>query len=87
MKSHKITGDVHQDIDTVYDMVGYTESLVNGLVAEWQTQKLGVSDEYLEILKVQEAMSAALHNIHKVRNWREPKRIYGPLDKDYLKFA
>ena len=79
MKTHKITGDVHMDIDTVYDMVNYTESLVNGLVEEWQAQNLGVDTEYMELLNLQEAMKTAVHDIHKVRNWREPKRFYGPL--------
>lgn len=79
MKTHKLTGDVHLDIDTVYDMVNYTESLVNGLVEEWQAQKLGMDTEYFEILNLQEAMKTAVHDIDKVRNWREPKRFYGPL--------
>jgi hypothetical protein len=79
MKTHKITGDVHMDIDTVYDMVNYTESLVNGLVEEWQAQKLGMDTEYFEILNLQEAMKTAVYDIDKVRNWREPKRFYGPL--------
>ena len=79
MKTHKITGDVHMDIDTVYDMVNYTESLVNGLVEEWQAQNLGVDTEYMELLNLQEAMKTAVHDIDKVRNWREPKRFYGPL--------
>lgn len=67
------------DIDTVYDMVNYTESLVNGLVEEWQAQSLGVDTEYMELLNLQEAMKTAVHDIYKVRNWREPKRFYGPL--------
>ena len=67
------------DIDTVYDMVNYTESLVNGLVEEWQAQNLGVDTEYMELLNLQEAMKTAVHDIDKVRNWREPKRFYGPL--------
>ena len=79
MKTHKITGDVHADIDTVYDMVNYTEALVDGLVKEWQAQKLGMDTEYFEILNVLESMRDAVHSIHKVRNWREPKRFFGPL--------
>ena len=79
MKTHKITGNVHTDIDTVYDMVNYTESLVNGLVEEWQAQKLGINTEYMELLDVQNAMKTVVQNMHKVRNWREPKRFYGPL--------
>lgn len=67
------------DIDTVYDMVNYTESLVNGLVEEWQAQKLGMDTEYMELINLQEAMKTAVHDIDKVRNWREPKRFYGPL--------
>ena len=79
MNTHKITGNVHMDIDTVYDMVNYTESLVNGLVEEWQAQNLGVDTEYMELINLQEAMKTAVHDIDKVRNWREPKRFYGPL--------
>ena len=79
MKTHKITGNVHMDIDTVYDIVNYTESLVNGLVEEWQDQKLEINTEYMELLDVQNAMKTAVQNMHKVRNWREPKRFYGPL--------
>ena len=79
MKTHKITGNVHMDIDTVYDMVNYTESLVNGLVEEWVAQSLGIDTEYIELLDVQNAMKTAVQNMHKVRNWREPKRFYGPL--------
>lgn len=79
MKTHKITGDVHQDIDTVYDMVNYTKALVDGLVKEWQAQKLGISTEYMEILNLQDSMSKAENDIYKVRNWREPKRFYGTL--------
>ena len=67
------------DIDTVYDMVNYTESLVNGLVEEWRAQNLGVDTEYMELLDIQNAMKTAVQNMHKVRNWREPKRFYGPL--------
>ena len=79
MKTHKITGDVHQDIDTVYDMVNYTKALVDGLVAEWQAQNLGISKEYMEILNLQDSMSKAEQDIYKVRNWREPYRFFGPL--------
>lgn len=79
MKTHKITGDVHIDIDTVYDMVNYTESLVNGLVEEWQAQNLEVDAEYMELLDTQNAMKIAVQNMYKIRSWREPKRFYGPL--------
>ena len=73
MKTHKITGDLHMDIDTVYDMVNYTESLVNELAEEWQAQNLGVDAEYMELLDVQNAMKTAVQNMHKARNWREQK--------------
>ena len=79
MERKKLTGDVHTDIDSVYDSVNYTESLVSGLVKEWQAQKLGMDTEYFEILNVLESMRDAVHSIHKVRNWREPKRFFGPL--------
>ena len=79
MERKKLTGDVHKDIDAVYDSVNYTESLVDGLVKEWQAQKLGMDTEYFEILNVLESMREAVHSIHKVRNWREPKRFFGPL--------
>lgn len=79
MKTHKITGDVHIDIDTVYDMVNYTESLVNGLVEEWQAQNLEVDAEYMELLDTQNAMKIAVQNMYKIRSWREPKRFYDPL--------
>lgn len=79
MKTHKITGDVHFDIDIVYDMINYTESLVNGLIEEWQAQNLGVDAEYMELLDIQNAMKTIVQNMHKVRNWREPKRFHGPL--------
>ena len=79
MKTHKITGDVHIDIDTVYDMVNYTESLVNGLVEEWQAQNLGVDAEYMELLDTQNAMKIAVQNMYKIKSWRERKRFYGPL--------
>ncbi len=79
MERKKLTGDVHKDIDSVYDSINYTESLVDGLVKEWQAQKLGMDTEYFEILNVLESMREAAHSIHKVRNWREPKRFHGPL--------
>ena len=63
----------------MYDTVNYTESLLNGLVEEWQTQNLGVDAEYVELLDTQNAMKIAVQNMHKVRNWREPKRFYDPL--------
>ena len=60
-------------------MVNYTKAIVDGLVEEWQAQKLGVSEEYMEILNLQDSMAKAKNNIHKVRNWQEPKRFYGLL--------
>lgn len=79
MFKQKLTGDVHQDIDTVYDVVGYLAGMVDGLVKEWQAQNLGTDTEYMELLQVQESMKSVEHNMHKVRNWREPIRFYGPL--------
>ena len=79
MFKQKLTCDVHQDIDTVYDVVGYAKSMVDGLIKEWQAQNLGIDTEYMELLNVQDAMEKAEYNIDKVRNWREPKRFYGPL--------
>lgn len=79
MFKQKLTGDIHQDIDTVYDAVGHVATLLDGLVGEWQAQKLGIDTEYMELLNAQEAMKKVEHEIHKVRNWREPKRFYGPL--------
>lgn len=75
----KLTGDVRQDIDTIYDTVNYVESLVQGLVREWEGQNLGICSEYLDILALRDKMKSAAHDIHKVRNWYEPKRVYGPL--------
>ena len=52
----------------MYDTVNYTESLLNGLVEEWQTQNLGVDAEYVELLDTQNAMKIAVQSMHKVRN-------------------
>lgn len=82
----KLTGDVHQDIDKVYDAIGYTESLIEGLVKEWQAQKLGIDTEYTELLDAKDALNTASHSIFKVRNWREPKRVYGPLAREDMPF-
>ena len=83
---HKLTGDIHQDIDTVYGAVGYTEALIEGLVKEWQAQELGITTEYTELLDVKDALNTASHSIFKVRNWREPKRVYGPLAREDMPF-
>ena len=79
MLDFKLTGDIHNDIDVVYDAVNYVQSLVSCLQEEWEGQKLGISTEYLEILDVTKSMKGAANSIDKVRNWHEPKRFYGTL--------
>lgn len=67
--------NVTQDIDFIYDMVNYISAYVDGLVEEWQAQDLGITDEYTEIISLQEHMKAAKEYIHRIRDWREPKRV------------
>ena len=79
IKTHKLTGDIHDDIDTVYTAINYTECLIDGLVSEWQAQKLKVDSEYIELLDILDYLKDAQYAMNKVRNWYEPKRFYGPL--------
>ena len=79
IKTHKLTGDIHNDIDTVYTAIDYTECLVQGLVSEWQAQKLKVDTEYIVLLDILDKLKSAQHSMYKVRNWYEPRRFYGPL--------
>lgn len=76
---NKLTGNVHDDIDIVYDAVNYTEGLINRLIEEWEGQKLGICTEYMELRNALDSMKIVAHEMYKVRNFREPKRQYGPL--------
>ena len=79
MEERKMTGNVTQDIDSIYDMVNYVSACTDRLVEEWQAQDLGVTTESIEILDLQGHLQAAKEYIHRIRNWREPKRVFGPL--------
>lgn len=78
MEERKMTGNITQDIDSIYDMVNYVSSCTDRLVEEWQAQDLGITDEYTEIISLQAHMQAAKEYIRRARN-REPERVFGHL--------
>lgn len=79
MEERKMTGNITQDINSIYDMVNYVSACTDRLVEEWQVQDLGITDEYTQMISLRTHMQAAKEYIHRVRNWREPERVFGPM--------
>lgn len=81
MEAPKLTGNVHEDIDKVYDAVNYTESLVQGLMKEEIAQnnknrkRTGL---FIELMDLQTLMEQAVNKVARIRN-EEQKYQYGPL--------
>lgn len=75
MEEKKMTGDITKDIDSIYNMVNYVAACTDKLVEKWQAQDLGITDEYTEIISLQEHMKAAKEYIRRIHDWREPKRV------------
>lgn len=77
----KLTGNIHEDIDRVYDAVGYTEALVDGLVQEEMAQnneerkRVGL---FIHLLDLQMLMKKAATRVTKIRH-DEEKFMYGPM--------
>ena len=81
MERPKLTGNIHSDIDKVYDSVFYTESLVQGLMKEEIAQnnknqkRIGL---FIELMDLQTLMEQAVNKVARIR-WEEEKYMYGPL--------
>ena len=77
----KLAGDVHDDIDRVYNAVGYTEALVDGLMKEEIAQnnenrkRMGL---FIELMDLQTLMKQAVSKVQRIRN-EEQRLMYGPL--------
>ena len=81
MLEYKLTGNIHDDIDTVFDAVEYVEGLVNGLAME----EIAQNNEnhrrmpiYLEMVSVQQAMHKAAGHSERMRR-EEERYMYGTL--------
>lgn len=77
----KLTGAIDDDIDKVYNAVGYTEALVDGLVKEEIAQnnenkkRIGL---FIELMDLQTLMKQAVSKVQRIRN-EEQRLMYGPL--------
>jgi hypothetical protein len=77
----KLTGEIHRDIDTVYEAVGYAEALIDGLVKEEIAQnnenrkRMGI---FLEMLSIQDDIKKTVESARRMRR-EEEKYCYGPL--------
>ena len=81
MELPKLTGDVHDDIDKVYDAVNYTESLVQGLMKEEIAQNNKNKKRtslFIELMDLQTLMEQAVNKVSRIRK-EEQKYMYGPL--------
>ena len=81
MELPKLTGNIHEDIDKVYEAVNYTESLVQGLMKEETAQnnenrkRTGL---FIELMDLQTLMEQAVNKVARIRK-EEQKYMYGPL--------
>lgn len=85
----KLTCNIHLDIETIRDAVGYTTSLINGLVEE-ATGQMNIKDKpkniavFVDMLDLQTKIKQCETCVERLC-WDEERRMYGPLaDKDYL---
>ena len=81
MERPKLTGNVHDDIDKVYDSVNYTESLVQGLMREEMAQNNNDRKRtglFIELMDLQTLMEQAVNKVARIRK-EEQKCMYGPL--------
>lgn len=85
----KLTCNIHLDIETVRDAVGYTTSLINGLVEE-STGQMNIKDKpkniavFVDMLDLQTKIKQCETCAERLYR-DEERRMYGPLaDKDYL---
>ena len=85
----KLTGNIYLDIETVRDAVGYTTSLINGLVEE-ATGQMNIKENpkniavFVDMLELQTKIKQCESCAERLY-WDEKRRVYGPLaDKDYL---
>ena len=85
----KLTGDIHRDIDVVYDELGYVEALIDGLVKEEIAQNNDNRKRmpiFLEMLSTQDNIKKAVEHSKRLRR-AEERRIYGPLaDREDMPF-
>ena len=85
----KLTGDIHRDIDVVYDELGYVEALIDGLVKEEIAQNNDNRKRmpiFLEMLSTQDNIKKAVEYSKRLRR-AEERRIYGPLaDREDMPF-
>lgn len=85
----KLTCNIHLDIETVRDAVGYTTSLINGLVEE-STGQMNIKENpkniavFVDMLELQTKIKQCETCVERLC-WDEERRMYGPLaGKDYL---
>lgn len=77
----KLTGDIHEDIDTVYNAACYLESLADILMQEEIAQnnenhkRVGI---FIEMMDLHKLTKQVLTTAERVR-WEEEKYMYGPL--------
>lgn len=79
--NEKLTGNIHEDIQTVYNAIDYVESLVNGLIQEEIAQNNDNRKRmpiYLEMLSMHDSLRKALEYANKTKN-AEERYMFGPL--------
>lgn len=77
----KLTGNIHDDVDKVYDAVGYVEALVDGLMEEEISQNNKNQKRtalFIELMELQKLMKQAMTKVTRVRH-EEEKYTFGPL--------
>ena len=77
----KLTGNIHEDVDTLYDAVEYIAGMADTLVMEEIAQHDGEKGRmalYLEMLSVRKALNGAAEHANRMRR-EERKCTYGPL--------
>lgn len=79
--NEKLTGNIHEDIQTVYNAIDYVESLADGLIQEEIAQNNDNRKRmpiYLEMLSMHDNLRKALEYANKTKN-AEERYMLGPL--------